>query len=68
MDDKEHYCDEYEEKVVSGDEEMDEDNMTRKIMIAKHKKKTFISKFHCGYLSTLWLLVYSIIIPLVFIL
>jgi hypothetical protein len=66
MDDKEHYCDEFEERKVEQDEEIDEENKARKIMIARHRKKTFMARFNCGYLSTLWLLGYSSIVSIFF--
>ena len=66
MDDKEHYCDQYEEKKVDQDQEIDEENKARKIMIARHRKKTFFSRFNCGYFKTLWLLVYSTMISIFF--
>ena len=66
MDDKEHYCDEFEERKVEEDEEIDEENKARKIMIARHRKKTFMSRINCGYLTTLWLLFYSSIVSMFF--
>lgn len=66
MDDKEHYCDEFEERKIDDDEELDEENKARKIMIARHRKKTFISRFNGSYLTTLWLLLYSSLVSMFF--
>jgi len=66
MDDKEHYCDEFEERKIDDDEELDEENKARKIMIARHRKKTFISRFNWSYLTTLWLLLYSSLVSMFF--
>lgn len=48
------------------DNEFNEENKSRKIMIARYKKKTLISRCNFMYVQMVWLLLYSAIISTVF--
>ena len=41
---------------------MDEGSKARKILIARHRKKKFMERFHCGYLQKAWILLYTAIV------
>lgn len=48
-------------------DKFNEDNKVRKTMIARYKKKTFLSHCECGYLQLFWLLIYSLTFSLTYV-
>lgn len=62
--DKNLYLEQY--RSAGEEDEFNEENKSRKIMIARYKKKTLLSMCNFYYLSMLWLVVYSALLAVAY--
>ena len=63
--DKNLYLDDYA-ITENEDDEINEENKSRKIMIARYKKKTFLSRCGLDYIQMFWLLFYAALLSVAY--
>lgn len=65
--DRNLYLEDYASGPQLSDDKFNEESKGRKIMIARYKKKTLLSRCDCGYIQLFWLLFYSLLFSVIYI-